>query len=96
MPKFRGSIIDKYRLVRNANTLFLALPQKIDARQRPDDVFYDVKSYDTLTSIAATFLEDSRRWWIIMEYNNISDPFVDLSGRVLRLPSIATLYLYLI
>jgi hypothetical protein len=41
-----------------------------------------------LDLIAATFLGDTRLWWMIAQMNNILDPWAEVTeGRVLRMPT---------
>jgi hypothetical protein len=41
-----------------------------------------------LDLIAQDFLDDSRLWWFIAQYNAILDPFTEIfPGRVLRIPT---------
>lgn len=57
--------------------------------KREDDQFYTVRQGDRVDLIAHRILGEVRYWWIVMHYNNISDP-LDLdkyTGRQLRLPS---------
>lgn len=43
-----------------------------------------------LDLIATSFLENSRLWWIIAQYNSILDPFNEIvEGRVLYIPTIS-------
>ena len=59
---------------------------------QPDvsDVFYVIEDiYDRRPDqIAAVFFNDPRLWWFIAQFNNILDPFSEMTtGTVLRLPT---------
>ena len=59
---------------------------------QPDasDVFYVIEDiYDRRPDqIASVFLNDPRLWWFIAQFNNILDPFSEMTtGTVLRLPT---------
>ena len=46
------------------------------------------KAEGRLDLIAQAYLEDSRLWWLVAQYNAILDPFAEvIEGRVLRIPS---------
>jgi hypothetical protein len=54
------------------------------------DRFYAVedKFAGRLDLIAQLFLEDSRLWWFIAQFNAILDPFTEIfPGRILRIPT---------
>jgi hypothetical protein len=54
------------------------------------DIIYAVENFyeNRLDLIASVFYNEPRYWWIIAQYNNILDPFSEITaGRVLRIPS---------
>jgi hypothetical protein len=54
------------------------------------DRFYAVedKFAGRLDLIAQLFLEDTRLWWFIAQFNAILDPFTEIfGGRILRIPT---------
>lgn len=58
----------------------------------PDDTdttyVIESKSEGRLDLIAKAYLDDSRLWWLIAQYNAILDPYNEIiEGRVLRIPS---------
>lgn len=55
-----------------------------------DDVAYVVekKFAGRLDLIAAVYLDNSRLWWLIAQYNNILDPFSEITeGTLLYIPN---------
>jgi hypothetical protein len=57
----------------------------------PTDVFYVIAdTYDRRPDlVAAIFYNDPRLWWFIAQFNNILDPFSEMTtGKVLRLPTV--------
>ena len=64
----------------------------------PTDIVYTVEDVyaNRLDLIAATFYSESRYWWVIAQYNNILDPFSEISpGRILLIPTPSRLQLML-
>lgn len=48
-----------------------------------------VKPYDTFDSISLYYYNSPLYFWIIMDFNNIQDPFQELNvGQVLRIPTL--------
>lgn len=64
------------------------IKEKIDTKERDNDIYYTTQEGETLRDIANKKYENSKLYWIIAEYNNIRDPWVRLSaGKLLRMPS---------
>lgn len=62
------------------------------------DIAYAVENFyeGRLDLIASTFYNEPRYWWVIAQYNNILDPFSEITaGRVLLIPNKARLSLML-
>lgn len=62
------------------------------------DIAYAVENFyeGRLDLIASTFYNEPRYWWVIAQYNNILDPFSEITaGRVLLIPAKARLSLML-
>ena len=62
------------------------------------DITYAVENFyaQRLDLIASVFYNEPRWWWIIAQYNNILDPFTEITaGRVLLIPTKARLTLML-
>lgn len=54
------------------------------------DTIYVVEDFfeNRLDLISSTFLGDVRWWWLLAQYNNIIDPFSEItSGSILRIPT---------
>lgn len=54
------------------------------------DITYTVENFYTgrLDLIASVFYNEPRYWWVIAQYNNILDPFSEITpGRVLLIPT---------
>lgn len=54
------------------------------------DIIYAVENFyeNRLDLIASVFYNEPRYWWIIAQYNNVLDPFSEITaGRVLRIPA---------
>ena len=64
-----------------------------DKNQMPSDssdVSYAVEDFyvGRLDLIASVFYNEPRYWWVIAQYNNILDPFSEITGgRILMIPS---------
>jgi hypothetical protein len=60
-----------------------------------DQIFTVSNSYvNRIDLIADTFYGEPRFWWIIAQYNNILDPWAEITiGRQLRLPTLNRLQL---
>ena len=57
----------------------------------PDDSMYVVekKFEGRLDWITATFLDEPRYWWVVAQYNNILDPYSEVTeGTILYIPTI--------
>lgn len=61
-------------------------PNPKGGRRKPSKQTYTVKDGDSLTSIAARKLGDSKRWREIADLNNIRNPRSIKVGQVLRMP----------
>lgn len=49
---------------------------------------YEVKSGDTWTNISYRFYNTIALWWLLCKFNNIVNPFTELtSGMLLKIPS---------
>lgn len=60
----------------------------------PSDIVYVVENFfeNRLDLIASTFYSEPRWWWVIAQYNNIIDPFGEVTaGRILLIPTPARL-----
>lgn len=56
----------------------------------PSDIVYVVENFyeNRLDLISAVFYSEPRYWWVIAQYNNILDPFTEVSaGRILLIPT---------
>jgi hypothetical protein len=64
-----------------------------DKNQMPSDssdISYAVEDFyvGRLDLIASVFYNEPRYWWVIAQYNNILDPFSEITGgRILSIPS---------
>ena len=56
-------------------------------------VTHEIKSNDTLNSLALKYYNNPTFWWIIAYFNNIQDPFVPLRNkyRTIKIPSISSI-----
>ena len=56
-------------------------------------VAHKVKSDDTLDALALTYYNNPTYWWIIAYFNNIIDPFIQLSTKytVIKIPNISSI-----
>jgi hypothetical protein len=56
-------------------------------------VTHEVKSNDTLDSLALKYYNNPTFWWVIAYYNDIQDPFRPLKDKfvTLRIPSISSI-----
>lgn len=76
--------------VTEVNTRALEWWERANFRDSDTDRLYAVEARfnGRLDQIAQLFLEDSRLWWFIAQYNAILDPYVEVSeGRILRIPT---------
>ena len=72
--------------------IFFELRNRIKFTNRDDNRLYTVKQGDNLLNIAfrlfGSFTRPAGLWWIIMDFNNIIDPTVELElGTLLVIPS---------
>lgn len=64
----------------------------------PSDIVYTVENFysQRLDLISSVFYQEPRYWWFIAQYNNILDPFTEVTaGRVLLIPTPSRLTLML-
>lgn len=81
-------------LVANGENLYYAARATLDATKRSDDRYVDVRLGDTIHSVSHRELGDMRLWWVVADFNDITDPFADLAvGTTLRVPSITRLWM---
>ncbi len=69
---------------------FLVLRKSLVLEEAEDDIFVEVNKelVERPDLIAHKAYGNSDLWWAIYEFNNLRDPFFDLTlGAVLRLPS---------
>ena len=68
---------------------FFGTRQPLKLRQHESDSFYVVTDSDSkrIDLIAWKYYRDVRLWWVIAEFNNISNPLEIPSGTVLRIPA---------
>lgn len=54
-------------------------------------VSYKVEQYDTLDNLALKFYGRPDYYWIIADFNNINDPFIDITEKfkTLKIPTIS-------
>lgn len=92
MAKFK-----KFTRYTNGNTFttrddkkFLVLRKKLKLEPGDNDIFVKITSefINRPDKVAFTAYGDTKLWWVIYEFNNISDPFFDLKlEQIIRLPS---------
>lgn len=63
---------------------------------RDDDRFYTIQEGDRFDKIAHSYLGDVRFFWIIMDYNGVSDAMTidEIIGKQIRIPSKTTVQKY--
>lgn len=56
-------------------------------------VGHQVKTEDTLDTLALKYYNNATFWWIIAFFNDIQDPFIHLSDKfeVIKIPSISSI-----
>lgn len=56
-----------------------------------DWVAHTVKQGDTLDSLALNYYNNPTFWWVIAYFNDIQDPFINLTSRfeIIKIPSIS-------
>jgi hypothetical protein len=56
-------------------------------------VGHEVKPTDTLDTLALKYYNNATFWWIIAFFNDIQDPFIQLSDRfeVIKIPAISSI-----
>lgn len=62
-------------------------------KNRDDDSFYTIQEGDRFDKIAYDYLGEVRYFWIVMEYNGVSDALSidELIGKQIRIPSKTTI-----
>ena len=65
----------------------LRKPPNYIYRRKPTDEVYEVKQGQTLHSISLMRYGDTRYWSVIAIVNHIIDPFSDLGGKQIIIPS---------
>jgi hypothetical protein len=76
--------------VTEVNTKALEIWERSDFTSDGSDRTYVVEPRfaGRLDQIAQTFLDDSRLWWFVAQYNAILDPYLEIfPGRILRIPT---------
>jgi len=64
--------------------------ERISFERDETDIAYTVENFyeGRLDLISSVFYNDPRYWWLIAQYNNILDPFSEITpGRVLLIPT---------
>ena len=66
---------------------FFETRQPLKLREDASDLFYTVSDCDRIDLIAYKHYGDVRLWWVIAEFNNITNPLELHAGTVLRIPT---------
>lgn len=69
---------------------FLVLRNPLELEPSDDDIYVTITNtyINRPDLISYTAYGDRRLWWVVLEFNNIKDPFFDLNlGQIIRLPS---------
>ena len=68
---------------------FFGTRQPLRLREHESDLFHVVTDADNkrIDLIAWKFYHDVSLWWVIAEFNNISNPFEIPTGTTLRIPT---------
>ncbi|MBR0258488.1 MAG: LysM peptidoglycan-binding domain-containing protein [Synergistaceae bacterium] len=68
---------------------FYGTRQPLRLREHSSDTFHTVSDTDSkrIDLIAWKYYRDVSLWWIIAEFNNISNPLEILPGTTLRIPT---------
>ena len=55
-------------------------------------VSHKIKPEDSLDSLALTYYSNPTYWWLIAYFNNITDPFIQLSTKfsIIKIPNISS------
>lgn len=84
-------------LIQDGADMYYYLREPLDTSPQPDDIYYEVKEFDTVETIAHMLWNDVSLWWVICEYAGMHNPFDPLlKGTVLRLPSYRHLFMDLL
>ena len=75
--------------VDNKSGDFYGTRQPLKLREHDSDTFHVVTDADCKRTdlIAWKYYQDVRLWWVIAEFNNISNPLEIPTGTTLRIPS---------
>lgn len=94
MAETNSTLVHKSRYVSGGitevNTNALEWWERATFRLDATDRIYTIEARwnGRLDMIAQQFLDDSRLWWFIAQYNAVLDPFNEIyEGRVLRIPT---------
>lgn len=66
---------------------FYGTRQPLNLRKHASDFFHVVSDVDRIDLIAYKYYRDVKLWWVIAEFNNITNPLELHSGTVLRIPT---------
>ena len=77
------------RYIDSKNGDFFGTRQPLKLREHPSDLFHVVTDADSkrIDLIAWRYYRDVNLWWVIAEFNNISNPLEIPTGTTLRIPS---------
>ena len=61
-------------------------------KKTTDYIIHNVKPGDTVNSLALKYYNNPTYWWMIVQFNMIFDPFMQLSDRykTLKIPNMST------
>jgi hypothetical protein len=56
-------------------------------------IAHQVKTWDTLDSLALKYYNNPTYWWVIAYFNKINDPFIQLSSKfsIIKIPNLASI-----
>lgn len=54
----------------------------------PNDKLHLVRDFDTLPDVAHLYYKDSKWWWVLMDINNIENPFLLQPGQNIIIPDL--------
>ena len=77
------------RYIDSKNGDFFGTRQPLKLREHSSDLFHVVTDADSkrIDLIAWRYYRDVNLWWVIAEFNNISNPLEIPTGTTLRIPS---------